>query len=413
MKKLALGAIVFAAMLSAAIAVQAAAPYDIQRYWAADAINTFIEYGVINYGENDRFRPEDDITRAEAAQIFMDFIRVMGADGLLGTDKTDSVYVELWDVPEDRQDYDAVCYCVRNDMIRTVDGVRFKPDEFLTREDFAHMLNSYTSVKWPYWTAENWYIDVQGSYACLEIEKLCTAGVLSGYDDGTYRPYDWVSRTDFICALYSITEGWEKKPVEVTLPQSNIIDVPYISQVYPVYAPVGCEPTSLLMALKAKGYAADVDLRTFLDELPKTGSNPAKGFVGSPYVADKTKKTRTTIYPAPLAEYGRRYGDCEDFSDKSVNLIQAELLHGNPVVVYVTLWWEKPYYRWYNIEGEMQYLLSNNHALLLCGYDSVNNSYYVADPYNVNNRYSEYKYWQSGDLVNSLYYERCDAVVVR
>ena len=32
-----------------------------------------------------------------------------------------------------------------------------------------------------------------------------------------------------------------------------VIDVPYVSQLYPTRAVVGCEPTALLMALKSKG----------------------------------------------------------------------------------------------------------------------------------------------------------------
>lgn len=51
------------------------------------------------------------------------------------------------------------------------------------------------------------------------------------------------------------SESEEVQPVEPAapaLPDRRVIDTPYISQVTPVYAPVGCEPTSLLMGLKAK-----------------------------------------------------------------------------------------------------------------------------------------------------------------
>lgn len=404
-------------MAAAAIAIPAAAgaeaPYDVQRHWSGDVVNTFIEYGVLHLGYDDRFRPEQDITRAEACEIYADFLGVIGADALLNTKQNDDVKVELWDINPSMNGYDGIVYCVKNNMIIPNSDQSIWGDAKLTREDFAYMLNAYTSVRHPEWTAENWYYDVQDSYACIPIEKLCTAGVLSGYENYFFRPKQGVPRADFLCALYALADGWEKKKVTVTLPKSNVIDVPYISQVYPVYAPVGCEATSLLMGLKGKGYAQGVDLRTFLDELPKTSQNPAKGFVGSPYVADKTKKTRTTIYPPVLAEYGRRYGDCEDISGSSVSLVQAELLKGNPVVAYLTLWWEKPFYRWYDIEGEQQRLLSNNHALLLIGYDSETDYYYVADPYNLYQQQSEYRYWKSGDLVDRLYNERRHAVVVR
>ena len=129
-------------------------------------------------------------------------------------------------------------------------------------------------------------------------------------------------------------------------------------------------------------------------------------------MADPTKKTRTTIYPAKLAEYGSQFGNVIDISGASLSEIQREVLSGNPVVVYMTLYWETPFYRWYDIEGQQQRLLSNNHALLLCGYDASANAYYVADPYNIKNRTQEYYYWVAGDTFEPLYLERCQAVTI-
>ena len=404
--------ILFLMVFGTGASAYAAIPYDVQRHWAADVVSTFAGYGIIEADENDRFRPDDYITRADAGDLYVKFLHAIGADGLFEPQTDGGAQIYIPDMGADDERYNNIAYTVANGMlIANETGVR--PYNWLTREELAYMLYAYTSVKEPWRTAENWYPDVQDSFACIEIETLCTQGVMSGYGDGTFRPKDYVTRADFLCILYTLADGWEKQPAVVTLPKSNIIDVPYISQVWPVYAPVGCEPTSLLMALKGKGYAQDTDLKTFLDELPKTASNPAKGFVGSPYIPDPSKKTRTTIYPEPLAEYGRRYGDCEAMTGSSVNLIQAELLHGNPVVVYVTLWWEKPFYRWYNIEGVQQRLLSNNHALLLIGYDSETDYYYIADPYNLYNKTEEYKYWKPASLVNDLYNERRHAVVVR
>lgn len=58
----------------------------------------------------------------------------------------------------------------------------------------------------------------------------------------------------------------DAKPNEPKTTGKVINKVPYISQLKPVYAPNGCEATSLLMGLKGKGYT-DLDLRTFLDRM--------------------------------------------------------------------------------------------------------------------------------------------------
>ena len=86
---------------------------------------------------------------------------------------------------------------------------------------------------------------------------------------------------------------------------------------------------------------------------------------------------------------------------------------GNPVVIYATMNWEKPYYRYYNVEGTTQRMLSNNHVVLLCGYDSRTNYYYVADPYNSRNTSKELKYWISADTLEPIYKARAHALVVK
>lgn len=93
--------------------------------------------------------------------------------------------------------------------------------------------------------------------------------------------------------------------------------------------------------------------------------------------------------------------------------LQRELLSGNPVVVYVTLWWAEPYYRTYRMGDHEETLLRNNHAVLLCGYDSQTDQYNVADPYNVKCQGQDYFYWQDASVLEPLYLVRQHAVVVR
>ena len=196
----------------------------------------------------------------------------------------------------------------------------------------------------------------------------------------------------------------------------QMANVPYISQIDNIYAWVGCEAVATLMGLQAKGYAKEVSVKYFLDNLPRHSSNPEKGFVGSPYVPDTSKRTRTTIYPAKLAEYSNSYcgGDtvCADFRGTSITDLQRELLAGNCVVAYMTLWWEAPYYRYYNIEGTTQRLVSNNHAVLVCGYDP-NKGYFISDPYNYYNRGQVHQYWENAQTFEKIWNERKVGMVLR
>ena len=191
-----------------------------------------------------------------------------------------------------------------------------------------------------------------------------------------------------------------------------VIDVPYVSQLYPTRAVVGCEPTALLMALKSKGLTNDVTLKDFLDAMPKTATDPAKGFAGSPY--SPSEKIRTTIYPKPLSEYANTYmpSITRDISGSELEDIKKELLSGNPVVIYATMGWVKPFYKQFYIEGEKQWLLRNNHAVLLTGYDAQNQKFYVADPYNKKSPTKPYFYWISESKLKPIYDERKWAIAI-
>lgn len=190
----------------------------------------------------------------------------------------------------------------------------------------------------------------------------------------------------------------------------KILNVPYHSQLAPVYAPVGCEPTALLMGLQYKGIATNVSYRQFLDAMPKHSSNPEKGFAGSPYILDNN--IRTTIYPQALTDYGNTYaaGRVVNFSGSSVDDIKKEILAGNPVLVYLTVKRQAPIYANYNIEGTTQSLIKNNHAVLVTGYDSEANKLRITDPWSWSGRN---EYWVDIPSFAYSYNLRNHSIVIR
>ncbi|MBF1056499.1 MAG: cell wall-binding repeat-containing protein [Peptostreptococcus sp.] len=196
----------------------------------------------------------------------------------------------------------------------------------------------------------------------------------------------------------------EVKPEEPKTIGKIINPVPYVSQLKPVYAPNGCEATSLLMGLKGKGYT-NLGLRAFLDNMPKTSSNPTKGYVGSPYGNENYRFL--TIDPEPLAKYGQRYGNVVNIQGAPIEDIIKEIQNGNTVVIYVTLHWAPAYYKTLPIDGVPTRRIFNNHVLLLTGYDPAKKAFYIAAPYNHEsdgaNRSKPFFYWKSQALVDKCY----------
>jgi uncharacterized protein YvpB len=414
--------------LTFSTSVAFAAPRDIQRHWSGTVVNTLLERGVIKGYLDGSFHPDRSITREEVSVLLASFIQQTSLDteiegieesaenteNVESTESEEPIPVQLLefvDINKSRWSFEAVNFLVEKQILSGYPDGTFRPKGTLTREEFATMIYNYKNDG-EILKQDICFSDISDSYAFEYIRTLYQQGILSGYPDGTFRPQNTITRGEVAAVLFTLS-GWDAIPPVVEIPEKLVLEVPYISQLYPVYAVVGCEGTSLLMGLHSKGYALDVGLRKFLDAMPKHTSNPAKGFVGSPYKADKTKQTRTTIFPAKLAEYGRVYGNVTDISGSSPKELQAEVCMGNPVVVYVTMWWEKPYYRNYIIEGNKQTLLSNNHVVLLCGYDFKNGSYYIADPYNNKDLNHEYKYWIDAATFERLYNERRHAAVIR
>ena len=374
-------------------------PIDVQYHWSADIVSTLMAHGVIRGYEDGRFRPDHAVSRQEAAALIA---------RMMPDPPEPAASVPYADEGEWRWSYNDVAVLYAAGALPAAD--MFYPTAAITRADFAGFIRGAFYPGESYGGAD-FFPDISGSAAREDINVLALHGIVQGSSDGGYHPDGYLTRAEAAAVLLRLT-NYEIIPAVVTLPAANAVDVPYVSQIYPVYAPVGCEAVSVYMGLKSKGFAANVTLRQFLDAMPRTTSNPAKGFVGSPYVPDLTKRTRTTIYPPILAEFASAYGNVTDISGSSLFEIRSELLAGNPVAVYVTLYWQKPFYRYYNIEGQTQRLLSNNHIVLLCGYNA-DYGYYVADPYNIGNKYKPYFYWVSESTLKSIYDVRKQALVIR
>ena len=152
----------------------------------------------------------------------------------------------------------------------------------------------------------------------------------------------------------------------------------------------------------------------FLNALPITSSDPAKGFVGSPYHSDGRY---SSIDPAPLADFCNRYTNgadvCEVFNGKSVTDVQRELLAGNMIVAWQTFSWAPVRYGNFLINGTYQARVANNHVPSGLRLRLLRAAISSADPYNLQNRGQIYQYWVSAQSFESCWNERKMGMVMR
>jgi len=227
--------------------------------------------------------------------------------------------------------------------------------------------------------------------------KVETSSVVSGWYEVTYN-----GKTGWVSGQYltSLSSTYSEK----------VLKIPYINQYSPLYAPMGCEGASLLMALQYKGYTS-VGLKTFLDGMPKTVRNPFGGFSSTPYaVVQGNPPIFQSIFPIPLTAYGKTYNtNVTNFSGYGTDHLKREIDNGNPVVVFVTnANYAAPVWKVYDMgDAGMVNMVNNMHVMVLTGYDSEGN-YHVTDPAG-----SSASYWVSKSKFEAAYNALKWAVVVR
>ena len=187
-----------------------------------------------------------------------------------------------------------------------------------------------------------------------------------------------------------------------------VLNVPFVSQLTPTYAPMGCEGASLLMGLQYKSYTS-ASLKSFLDNMPKNSINPFESFASSPYKI--VNGVFQSIFPEALAAYGKTYsGKVADATGISTAQLKAEIKQGNPVVVYVTNNFTSPIWGIFYM-GSAGYVrtIDNMHVMTLIGYDEGTGAYLVNDP----NSYTKNQYWVKKDKFEKAYDALKYAIVVR
>lgn len=343
-------------------------------YWAADAVGAAVSLGWINGYPDGTFGPERGLTRAEACTVVNRMTERTGDEGLA----------------------------------RQVIGLGLYKDVTLGHWAWQTIAEASVSHDGTNYFGYEYWID-------LDLSGLSFVSGIHAVDRDLY----YVDRFGRLVtnAAVGVYVADETGVLTQLVPSYQMPGVEYFSQIDNLYAWVGCESVATFTGLRALGYAQNVELRTFVTDQPRSPTtDPEKGFVGDPFVPDKEKKTRTTIYPAKLAEYTNSYCNGEtpaaDFRGATIQELQQELLAGNCVVGYMTLWWEKPVYRSFNIEGTNQWLVSNNHAVLVCGYDPVK-GYFISDPYNYYNQGQVHQYWEPAEVFEPIWNERMVGMVMR
>ena len=135
------------------------------------------------YG-NGLFGPNDNMTRAQAAQMFYNLLLNKNVD----------ITVDFTDVPADAWYGNAVRTLASLGVIKGIGNDQFAPNRTITRAEFtviamrfanvsADVTNPFTDI-----ATNDWYYTA--------VTSAVSYGWINGYSDGTFRPYATITRAE-------------------------------------------------------------------------------------------------------------------------------------------------------------------------------------------------------------------------
>lgn len=159
--------------------------------WFSQHIGYLANHTQITGYNDGTFKPYQVITRAQAAAL-------IGRALLYDETKTDTIFK---DVPQTSFASGYIQRAVEENIITGYDDGTFKPDKTVSRAEMAILiskafkLNTNTSIK-------NNFVDVSESMAAYPfILPIIEANVTEGFSDGTFRPYENMTRSEFAAFL--------------------------------------------------------------------------------------------------------------------------------------------------------------------------------------------------------------------
>lgn len=158
---------------------------------------TLDEFAPYIFGyEDGTIRPDNNITRAEFVTILYNIYGNNATSDLEQLSKFSDVNENAWYS-------NAVAYATENDLVVGYPDKTFRPNEYITRAEMASVLNQMNLAKTNTSDSTN-LTDIENTWAENSIKTLVNAGVITGYEDNTFRPNNNSTRAETVILISRI-----------------------------------------------------------------------------------------------------------------------------------------------------------------------------------------------------------------
>ncbi len=169
---------------------------DISGHWAEDEIKKMADKGILNGKGDEKFSPDDSVTRAELAAIIARAFDLSGS-----TNKFSDVTDNAWYMPY-------ICAVSEMGYINGADGL-YRPDDTLTRQEIAVVLMNISKGRGMEKTSHSMnFTDSNkcSAWAKEAIDFVSSLGLMNGVGDNNFDPTGYVTRAQAAVILSRIAE---------------------------------------------------------------------------------------------------------------------------------------------------------------------------------------------------------------
>ncbi len=178
---------------------------------AIEVLNKEIHFNyVIGYTDG-TIRPNNDISRAEVATIFF---RLLTDEARTQYDKTTSSFT---DVKAGMWCNRAIATLTNMGIIKGYTDGSFQPNKSITRAELATIIARFAKLD----VNTKTFSDITGHWAQKNIELAAGNGWINGYEDGTFRPNNNITRAETFAMINRVLDR-QTESVSDLLPTSDM-----------------------------------------------------------------------------------------------------------------------------------------------------------------------------------------------
>lgn len=172
--------------------------------------NIKIRKAYINGYADGSIKADANLTRAEAASMLA---KIMEID--IGNSQTD-----LKDIDKSWAK-DIIASLVEKNIMKGYEDGTFRPDQMITRAEFAEIIKNIDIKN----QAKSPFIDISGHWAEEAINQAYANNRINGYEDGTFRPDNKITRAEAVKILNSVFDySFEDEKSDINIKKFTDLD---------------------------------------------------------------------------------------------------------------------------------------------------------------------------------------------